>query len=147
MKIKKIFCMFLMVFSFFLLVSCEKKEDNKGNSNPNTYTITFNVDDNNVISKTYEEGTSITDALILSDVFNGTKPTKEGYTTDLTWYTSKDYVTKFTIPFELKSATELFLKWTANTTDGNQNNNDNNNQNMVMIKIQIQVQNSQALLN
>lgn len=129
MKLKKILCMLLMVFSFFLLVSCEKKEDNKDITNPNTYTITFNVDDNNVISKTYEEGTSITDALILSDVFNGTKPTKDGYTTDLTWYTSKDYVTKVTIPFELKSATVLFLKWTANNTGGNQNNGNDQNSN------------------
>lgn len=70
MNIKKIFCLFLMVFSFFMLVSCEKTDNGSSNENNNngnnsentndndetntntiTYEITFNIDTDKIVKK------------------------------------------------------------------------------------------------
>ncbi len=134
MNIKKLFCLFLMVFSFFLLVSCEKitdtpnndnntnendnnENDNNENNNNNegtttsNYEITFIIDTDKTVKKEYEAETKLTADKILTDVFNGVAPTKEGYETNLDWYTSAEYAVKITLPYEVKANASLYLKW------------------------------------
>ena len=121
MNIKKLFCLFLMVFSFFLLVSCEKttdtpnndnntnENDNNENNNNNNegtttsnYEITFIIDTDKTVKKEYEAETKLTADKILTDVFNGVAPTKEGYETNLDWYTSAEYAVRLRFLMRLR---------------------------------------------
>lgn len=110
MKLKKFF-LFLIFFVFaFTLAACDKDSGNKTKEN---YTVTFNIDDGKTVEKEYEENTSLTKELILTDVFNNVAPTKEGYTTNLEWYTEKACTTKFNLPGTVTSDLTLYLKWTV----------------------------------
>lgn len=120
MKLKKMLCLFLMMFSFFLLVSCEKtttdsKDENNttdGDINPAaTFTITYVVDNQTTVVKEYANGTSLTYEMILNDACNGEVPFKKGYDTNFEWYTSNDYAVKASNPYVVTANASLHLKW------------------------------------
>ena len=113
MKFKRFF-LFMIFFVFaFTLASCDKKDGdgtgNTGDTAKEIYTVTFTIDEGKTVSKEYEEGTALTESMILNDVFNNVAPTKEGYTTDLLWYTDKGLNTKFN--GTVTSNLTLYLKW------------------------------------
>ncbi len=110
MKLKRFF-LFVIFFVFaFTLASCDKDSSGDTGTKEN-YTVKFTIDEGNTVTKQYEENTSLTEALILSDVFNNVAPTKEGYTTDLEWYKESACINKLNLPAVVTSNLDLFLKW------------------------------------
>lgn len=108
MKFKKVLLFIFMLISLFTISSCKGKDDNVEKEN---YTVKFFIDTNNTVTMEYEENTVLTEEKVLNDVFNNVAPTKEGYTTDLLWYSNSNYTTWVELPITITSDLTLYLEW------------------------------------